>query len=317
MISIVVPLYNEEAHIYRSIKSILDQTVTNFEVIIVDDGSTDKSVEVISGIDDSRVRIIQQDNAGVSAARNRGIKEANYRYIAFLDADDEWLPVHLETMLQLVSKYPECGVYATNYKKVDASGNESLPVNTSLILPNSAQDAIFSGYFDVASKTAPPISASSVLIRKEALQDIGGFPLGVSAGEDLLVWAKLACAYDIAYSRKATVHYHFLSYAEWVLYARKQDPNDYVGKSLKELRRNCKNQPRGLDGYILLWYRMRLINYMKLGDTTNAYTTLNSIREYKNISFSNYCIFFVTFFPSFLRKYMLSKWAAYNKRMSE
>lgn len=317
MISVVVPVYNEEEHIYRCIKSILNQTIPDFEIVIVDDGSTDKSIEVIKRIGDARISVIQQHNAGVSAARNRGTEEASCQFIAFLDADDEWLPTHLETMMHLVNKYPDCSVYSTNYKIIDVDGNERLPVNTGLILPNSEQDGIFANYFEVASKTGPPIFTSAVLIRKDALVGIGGFPPGVTAGEDLLVWARLACAFSLAYASQVTVHYHFLSYGECVLFARKQDPRDYVGKSLEELRANCRDKSGALDRYILLWYRMRLINYMKFGDKANASATLKTIRTHNNIRFSNYIIFLVAFFPEFLRKYILSKWGAYKSIRSK
>jgi glycosyltransferase involved in cell wall biosynthesis len=312
MISVVIPLYNKQNHIYRTIKSILDQTIPEFEIVVIDDGSTDKSVEVIKGIEDSRIRVIQQDNAGVSAARNRGINEAVHRFIAFIDADDEWLPNHLETMVYLVNKYPECSVFSTNYKIIDTNGNELQPVNTRLILSSAEQDTVLTNYFEVASKTGPPIWTGSVLIRKEALMEIGGFPPGVSSGEDLLVWARLACAFNIAYTSRITAQYHFFSYSEWVLFARKQDPGDYIGKSLDELRRNCRNRLKGIDDYIMSWHRMRLINYMKLGDRKNAYAAFKMIRKHNNIRLSNYLFLFAALLPDFLRKYMLLKWAAYK-----
>ena len=90
MISVVIPLYNKEKYIKRAIESVLNQTFQKFEIIVVNDGSTDKSAEIVQNIKDPRIRLINQKNAGVSAARNRGIQEAKYEYIAFLDADDFW-----------------------------------------------------------------------------------------------------------------------------------------------------------------------------------------------------------------------------------
>ena len=215
-------------------------------------------------------------------------------------------------MVHLVNKYPACSVFSTNYKLIDTDGNETLPVNTGLILPNGEQDTVLTNYFEVAIKTGPPIWTGSVLIKKEALMNIGGFPLGVSSGEDLLVWARLACAFSIAYSARITALYHFFSYSEWILFARKQDPDDYVGRSLDDLRKNCRNKLKGIDNYIALWHRMRLINYMKMGEATNAYEAIKMIKRDNNISFSNYLFLFVSLLPDFLRKYMLLTWAAYK-----
>ena len=92
MISVVIPLYNKEEQIADTLQSIFAQTFQDFEIVIVDDGSTDNSVEEVEKFDDSRIRLIHQTNAGVSAARNRGIEEARGELIAFLDADDEWKP---------------------------------------------------------------------------------------------------------------------------------------------------------------------------------------------------------------------------------
>ncbi len=93
LISVVIPLYNKEPYIKRAIDSILAQKIQDYEIIVIDDGSTDKSAEVVKSFPDPRIRLIQQENAGVSAARNRGIEEAKAELIAFLDADDEWTPI--------------------------------------------------------------------------------------------------------------------------------------------------------------------------------------------------------------------------------
>lgn len=114
MFSVVIPLYNKEDVILRTISSVLTQTLQEFEVIIVNDGSTDKSVEIIKDFfTDDRLKIIEQKNQGVSAARNTGIRNAKNEYIAFLDADDEWLPTFLETVCSAIKKYPNAGFFGT------------------------------------------------------------------------------------------------------------------------------------------------------------------------------------------------------------
>lgn len=101
MISVVIPLYNKEKQIANTLHSVLRQTFQNFEIVVVNDGSTDNSVQEVEKVNDIRIRIVHQNNAGVSAARNKGIEEARYDIIAFLDADDEWKAEYLETQYYL------------------------------------------------------------------------------------------------------------------------------------------------------------------------------------------------------------------------
>lgn len=104
MISVIIPLYNKAHTIVNTLNTVLNQTYQNFEIIIVNDGSTDNGIEVIKqNFNDSRIRIINQSNAGVSAARNRGIQESHGTWISFLDADDEWMPDYLETVAQITN----------------------------------------------------------------------------------------------------------------------------------------------------------------------------------------------------------------------
>lgn len=112
MISIVIPLYNKAHTIVNTLNTVINQTYKNFEVIIVNDGSTDNGVKVIKeNFNDPRIKIINQNNAGVSAARNRGVDESCGEYIAFLDGDDEWHPEYLSTMYELIKKYPHAGLF--------------------------------------------------------------------------------------------------------------------------------------------------------------------------------------------------------------
>ena len=121
-VSVVIPLCNKESYIRRALNSIVNQSFQDFEVIIVDDGSTDKGAEVVRGFDDPRIRLIQQENSGTFTARNRGIKAARGDLIAFLDADDEWKPEHLEVLLRLQEKYPRhrgiCNCISENTSKI-------------------------------------------------------------------------------------------------------------------------------------------------------------------------------------------------------
>jgi glycosyltransferase involved in cell wall biosynthesis len=184
IISIVIPLYNKEIEVSRAIKSVLNQTVQDFELIVVNDGSTDKGPDVVRAINDPRIRMINEENGGVSAARNRGIKETRSELIAFLDADDEWMPSFLETIFRLRRNYPSCSVFATNYLYGHINGSFTPPIIREL--PGFPWEGIFKNYFKVASKSNPPIWSSAVALTKKAITSIGGFPVGITFGEDLL-----------------------------------------------------------------------------------------------------------------------------------
>ncbi len=264
MISIVIPLYNKELSIGYTLQTVLTQTYQDFEIIIVNDGSTDHSVEEVAKVTDPRIRLIHQSNAGVSAARNRGIEEAKGEYIAFLDADDEWKPDYLKTQYELTQKYPECSVFTCNYEFKDSQGK----ITPTIIrkLPFKDEDGILSNYFEVASCSHPPLWTSAVIVKKSAIQSIGGFPVGIKSGEDLLTWARLACKYSIAYTQKSQAIYNLgEGYNNKNLPPRKQDKGDPVGKGLVEL---YKKYPHtcGMRKYISHWHKMRASVAIRYGD---------------------------------------------------
>jgi glycosyltransferase involved in cell wall biosynthesis len=109
--TIIIPLYNKRSYIGRALDSVLHQSFQDFEIIVVDDGSTDNGAEVVKSYDDPRIRLIRQENKGVSVARNTGADRATADFIAFLDADDEWMPRQLETVSGLRKKFPDAGLF--------------------------------------------------------------------------------------------------------------------------------------------------------------------------------------------------------------
>jgi glycosyltransferase involved in cell wall biosynthesis len=255
MISVVIPLYNKERKIANTISTVFAQTYTDYEIVIVDDGSTDSSAEIVAAMHDERIRLIRQENAGVSAARNRGIAEARGEFIALLDADDEWKPDYLATQMQLVIDYPQCDVFATNYE----FRNERGEVSPTIIrrLPFTSTSGVLSNYFEVAAVSHPPIWTSAVMARKSAFEAVGGFPVGIKSGEDLLTWARLACRYKIAFDTTVNAAFifdeqHFNDDQK----ARHPELIDYVGSSLKQLYAANKSIT-GLKSYIGLWHKMR------------------------------------------------------------
>jgi len=174
-------------------------------VIVVDDGSTDNGAEIVRGFGDPRIRLIQQDNRGVSAARNRGIEAARAELIAFLDADDEWLPGFLETIMRLRRKFPEAGAYATAFY---TRGRKRLGLLSLKAVPPEPWEGLLPRYF-LTAIYGGPISSSSVCISRNVFNDIGMFIEGVWWGEDTEMWGRIALYYTIAFSWTYGAIYHF------------------------------------------------------------------------------------------------------------
>lgn len=204
-ISVVIPLYNKEKYIARAINSVLAQTVQDFEIIVADDGSTDGGVEVVKAIGDIRIRLIQQVNQGVSAARNRGIDEAKADLIAFLDADDAWKPQFLEIILRLRSNYPDAGAYATAYEIKEPNGKIVKPKSNTI--PLCPWEGIIPNYFESVLSDSS-VSSSAVAIPKKVFNVVGSFPEGEKMGEDLDMWLRVALKYPIAFSNTIGAMYH-------------------------------------------------------------------------------------------------------------
>ena len=187
-ISVVIPLYNKARHIARALASVLRQTHTDLEVIVVDDGSTDGSAERARELADPRIRLVRQDNAGVSAARNRGVAAATTGLVAFLDADDEWLPDFLQTVLLLHSRFPAARVWGTAYAMQDARGQL-----TAVRSVNTEVACLID--FWAAATSAQPIHPSSMLVDKHALESAGGFHQTLIRLEDTEMLIRMALRY--------------------------------------------------------------------------------------------------------------------------
>ena len=199
MFTVIIPLYNKENYIEKSIISVLFQTFTKFELIIINDGSTDKSLQKIQHIQDTRLIICNKKNAGVSTARNNGVKKAKYPYITFLDADDWWDAHFLEEMKTLIEKYPDAGIYGSQYDQVKfgtlRKGNVGLP------------ETFTGGYIDYfrayAIRYFTPICSSAVVIKKKVFEQHHGFKPYLKFGEDFDLWVRIALKHKVVYINKS------------------------------------------------------------------------------------------------------------------
>lgn len=262
-INVVIPLYNKAATITRALQSVFSQTRLPDEVVIIDDGSTDHGADVVRSLTSTPlpVRLIQQKNQGVSAARNRGIAEAQGDWIAFLDADDRWEPTFIETILRLHATYPQAHLCATAYGHTDQRGvSQGLTLNH---LTFTGEEGLMDNYFHVAAHSHPPLWTSAICARKESLLAIGGFPLGVKAGEDLLTWARLALRGKIAYCTLPLATYFPERESYYSRPSRTPQEEDPVGHALAQMLAEHPSEP-GLQEYLAHWHKMRASIYLRL-----------------------------------------------------
>ena len=250
MISVIIPLYNKEKQIAHTLQTVLNQTLQDFEIVIVNDGSTD---------------------------------------------NNEWMPAYLETQYSLYKKYPECSVFACNYELKNTNGNISHTIIKKL--PFEGIDGILSNYFEVASCSHPPLWTSAITVKKDAIQSIGGFPIGIKSGEDLLTWARLACNYKIEYYKIALCSFlldssHSINKPP----IRQHDTGDPVGQALIELLDIC-NDKKHLKQYISLWYKMRMSVFLRMYDFNATWKYGIKSLKYNPINLKVYLMLIMTLLP--------------------
>lgn len=209
--SVVIPLYNKSYSIEQCIDSVISQTYKNFEIIIVNDGSTDDSLRKVESlyseeINDKKITIIDIPNQGASKARNIGVSFAKSKYICFLDADDEWYPDFLIDMKYLIDNYSAANLYCLQHET---------QVNNALTLKNPCYyKSGYHGYinnFYRASIIGSIANSSKVCIKKDALLNIGCFPENHKSGEDLYVWMELSREGKVAFYNKTSVRVNVIS----------------------------------------------------------------------------------------------------------
>lgn len=202
--SVVIPLYNKANYIESTLKSVLDQTFTDYEIIVINDGSTDESEAVVRQFNDKRIQIFHQKNQGVSVARNLGIEKSTGKLIAFLDADDYWFPNHLQELAHLYHDFPDCGIYCSRYKIKTAKNHFQTPSYNAI---DQSFKGIVKDYF--ASNMPFRITwTSSLAIPKEILENAGSFTPGITNGQDLELWTKIGIQYPVAVNNTITAIYN-------------------------------------------------------------------------------------------------------------
>jgi glycosyltransferase involved in cell wall biosynthesis len=202
--TVIIPLYNKEKYIENAIKSVLNQTFTDFNLVIVNDCSTDKSVEIASKyISDTVEFIHHKKNAGLAAARNSGIKNTNSNYITYLDADDLWKPTFLESIFQLIQNFPEARIFGTNYEEIWGAVIKN-PLNGSEILPID-----FTGYINFFKINVKQgiYTHGSVCFHKEVFEKIGYYNEDIGFSEDLDFNIRANYNFKLAYDNSVQMSY--------------------------------------------------------------------------------------------------------------
>lgn len=208
-ITVIIPLYNKAKYISRAIDSVLSQSFQNFEIIVVDDGSSDEGPAIIKGYEESRIRLIRQQNAGPGAARNRGLAESNCPLIAFLDADDEWMPQFLESCYKALSENPDCDIAAAAYylgenaKDISVEFKKRGMKDGPWKLNNKISDKELKNAIYI-------LHSSSTLCKRTVIDKYGGFYTknNCRLGEDYYLWLQIMLNHKIYRILQPLWHYH-------------------------------------------------------------------------------------------------------------
>ncbi|MFQ4140939.1 glycosyltransferase family A protein [Chlorogloeopsis sp. ULAP02] len=283
-VSVIIPAYNAMNYLPETVDSVLRQTFTDFEVLIIDDGSSDQIVQWVCELKDPQVKLISQENQGVSIARNTGIAHSQGEYVAFLDADDLWTPTKLEKQVICLDQNPSVGLVHTWMVLIDCKGKSSGRVMTSNAEGNAWKQLLEKNM----------VACSSVMVRRCCLQTVGGFEPNLNFAEDWDMWIRFSSHYPFAVIKEPLYYYRqvpnslskniqvleqalnlviekaFCSVTKELMYL-KNHSYGYANLCLawKALQSNCR------DYNLASYYRQQAISY---------YPQLRYSREYMRLS---------------------------------
>ena len=206
--SVIIPLYNKAPYVAKAIGSVLAQTFTDYELLIMDDGSKDNSFAVAQKVIEGHrhCHLYRQQNAGVSMARNNAGALSQGEYLCFLDADDWWNSIFLEEMDRFIKEFPEAGIYGTNYTIVNETKRKTRVANVGV---EEGFEKGYINYCKVYAKTlAMPLWTGAVCVPRKVFDEMQGFPKGIKLGEDFLLWVRIALKYKVAFLNKPLSFYN-------------------------------------------------------------------------------------------------------------
>lgn len=202
--SVIIPLYNKEDYIEETIKSVLNQSFNDFEIIIVDDGSTDDSLKLASQFQDSKITLIKQKNLGASVARNKAIETAKGKYIAPLDADDIWHKNHLLELKSLINSFPNAGLFCNNY---EIKLNDNFVIKANFNFSYGSDHLEIPDFFDANIINYIPSSSSTAFL-KSSFVKLGAYDTSLRTGQDLDLWIRFALQYKVVFNPTITMVYN-------------------------------------------------------------------------------------------------------------
>jgi glycosyltransferase involved in cell wall biosynthesis len=190
LISVIIPLFNKESYVVDSLMSVFSQSYENFEILVVNDGSTDSSLDKVKQFQDHRLAIIDKQNEGVSTARNIGVVRSSGELLAFLDADDFWFKDHLLHVVKALKKFPECGAVSNSFCRKAIKLENNFDVRYSLVRD----------YINQAALGKKTMWTSSSAMRRSIFEKAGGFPPNESHGEDLALWLQASLQAPVVFT---------------------------------------------------------------------------------------------------------------------
>jgi len=207
MISVVIPLYNKEKSVRATLESVLAQSYTDYEVVVVDDGSTDDSAKVVQSLmaKSNKIRLIQKPNGGVCSARNRGILESKGYYIALLDGDDLWDKNFLKEQVILIHDFPEAAMWGINFAEMN---NGKMIRRLTTALPDGYRGYV-ENYFKMQGRQSDLFCSSSVVIRRDVFDKVGMFDERIKYAEDSDMWFRIIATEKVVFYDKYMVFYQW------------------------------------------------------------------------------------------------------------
>ena len=241
--SVIIPIYNKAPYVAKAIQSVLSQTFTDYELVIMDDGSSDSSFEVaeetVKGVDNCR--IYRQPNSGVSMARNNAVGLSNGEYLCFLDADDWWEPSFLESVSALISDFPDAGIYGTGYTIVNETKHKTRVASIGV------ERGFERGYINYCRVYAKgmymPLCIGSVCVSRSVFDEMGGFKRQLKLGEDFDLWIRIALKYKVVFLNRPLFNYNQDSSPEWRAVGRLHNPSSHMLWNLDYLEDEEKRNP--------------------------------------------------------------------------
>lgn len=291
--SVIIPLYNKEKYIQNTLNCVFNQTFVDFEVIVVNDGSTDNSIKVVEEYKDERLIVIHQKNQGVSVARNTGIENAQANYICFLDADDTWKENHLQAFYDTITKFPDakmyCNRYVTQISKNTFTKNKFIDIEEN-----------YEGYitdFFKSSLINRVALTSAVCIYKDIFTEIGGFDPALKSDQDLDYWIKIALKHKIAITASTTLTYNFINANK----SLSKDNSKYHKLTDLNQYRSFEKDNKSLQAFLDIYRIEYGLHYYMLGLKEQSLEYLKYV-DPKNMNFKTKVLFKL---PSFILRLML------------